>query len=131
MSERLRFVARKTDSSSRSRVRSRRARRLADLLHVRQARHGRDALPRTRRRRGLRLRGHVVAKDKEPMTYITAFQSTRQYVLEQHGDAGWQRLRDALRERHDVQLPPQFEASSWLPTQHFVTALNVARDLFG
>jgi len=72
-----------------------------------------------------------VVKSTEPLTYVTAFQSTRQYVLEQHGDDGWNKLRDALRERHDIALPPSFEANAWLPTREFVTALNVARDLFG
>jgi hypothetical protein len=71
------------------------------------------------------------ARTPEPLSFVTAFQSTRQYVIEQHGEAGWNQLRDALRERYDIALPPTFEAGSGLPTLHFTTALNVARDLFG
>jgi hypothetical protein len=67
----------------------------------------------------------------EPLSFVTAFQSTRQYVIELHGDAGWRRLRDTLRERHAIALPAAFEPSTWLPTLHFTTALNVGRDLFG
>jgi hypothetical protein len=67
----------------------------------------------------------------EPLTYVTAFQSTRQFVTERHGEAGWQELRAALRERHGLELPAAFEANSWLPTIAFTTALNVGRELFG
>ena len=67
----------------------------------------------------------------EPLTYTTSFLSTRQFVLEEHGAAGWARLREALRERHDLVLPDEFETGSWLPTRWFVGALNVGRDLFG
>jgi hypothetical protein len=71
------------------------------------------------------------AKAPEPLSYITAFQSTRQYLIELHGDDGWQRVRDAMYERHYIPLPPEFETGTWLPTLWFTTALNVARDLFG
>lgn len=66
----------------------------------------------------------------ESLTYATAFQSTRQFVLEQHGEAGWERLRVAMRER-GIELPATFDAGASLPTAWFLTALNVARDLFG
>jgi hypothetical protein len=67
----------------------------------------------------------------EPLSFITAFQSARQYILEQHGESGWARVRDTMRERHDIALPPEFESGIWLPTQWFVSTLNVARELFG
>jgi hypothetical protein len=67
----------------------------------------------------------------EPLSYITALQSTRQYILECHGDDGWGRVRDAMFERHRIPLPPEFEIGTWLPTLWFTTTLNVARDLFG
>ena len=65
------------------------------------------------------------------MSYITAFQSTRQFIVERHGEAGWTRLCAALRERHGITLPAGLETGSWLPTLWFTTALNVGRDLFG
>ena len=67
----------------------------------------------------------------ESLTYTTSFQSTRQFVVEQHGDAGWQKLRDAIREQHQIVLPESFATGGWLPTIWFTTALNVGRDLFG
>lgn len=67
----------------------------------------------------------------EPLTYSTAFQSTRQFILERHGDDGWTRVREAMRERHEIALPPELHTGQWLPTRWFVTALNVGRDLFG
>ena len=71
------------------------------------------------------------ASEREALSFVTAFQSVRQYVLELHGEAGWSQLRDAARERHSIVLPPTFAANAWLPTLHFTTALNVARELFG
>lgn len=67
----------------------------------------------------------------EPLSFTTAFQSSRQYVLEHHGEAGWARLREAIAERHAIALPPEFETGRWYPTLWFVSTLNVARDLFG
>ncbi len=67
----------------------------------------------------------------EPLTYMTSFQSTRQYVIEEHGEAAWSRLRDALREQRGITLPSEFETGGWLPTVWFTTALDVGRELFG
>jgi hypothetical protein len=67
----------------------------------------------------------------EPLSYTTAFQSTRQYILEQHGETGWERVRDTMREQHGIVLPPEFETGTWLPTLWFTKTLNVGRDLFG
>jgi hypothetical protein len=67
----------------------------------------------------------------EPLSYITALQSTRQFIVERHGDAGWARVRDAMREERAIALPPDFETGTWLPTLWFTTTLNVARELFG
>ena len=61
----------------------------------------------------------------EPLSFTTAFQSARQYILEQHGEGGWARVRDTMRERHGIALPPEFETGIWLPTHWFVTTLNV------
>jgi hypothetical protein len=68
---------------------------------------------------------------QESLSYSTAFQSTRQFVIERHGDDGWTCLREAMRTQHDIALPPDFETGEWLPTRWFVTALNVGRELFG
>jgi hypothetical protein len=66
-----------------------------------------------------------------PLTYVTAFQSTRQFVVEHHGEDGWETLRAAARERHAIELPRTFDAGTSLPTLWFTTALNLGRDLFG
>lgn len=68
---------------------------------------------------------------EEPLTYATSFLSTRQFVTERYGADAWPRLCDALRERHGITLPAQLTPGGWLPTQWFVSALNVGRDLFG
>jgi hypothetical protein len=67
----------------------------------------------------------------EPLSYTTALQSARQFILERHGETGWNRVRDAVRAGHDIALPPGFETGTWLPTLWFTTTLNVGRDLFG
>ncbi len=67
----------------------------------------------------------------EPLSYTTALQSARQFVIERHGADGWARVCTTLRERHDITLPPELETGKWLPTKWFVTALNVGRELFG
>jgi hypothetical protein len=66
-----------------------------------------------------------------PLTYATSFLSTRQFVVERHGEEGWTRLRDELRARHDIALPEDISSRAWLPTLWFTSALNVGRDLFG
>ena len=76
----------------------------------------------------LRYDGDVPAP--EPLIWTMAFQSARQFVVERHGEAGWAKLRDALRARYDIALPDGFETGGWLPTLWFTTALNVGRDLF-
>jgi len=68
---------------------------------------------------------------KESLSYTTAFQSTRQFVLERHGVDGWDRLRATMRDRHEIALPSDFSTGDWLQTLWFTSALNVGRDLFG
>jgi hypothetical protein len=65
------------------------------------------------------------------LSYATAFQSTRQFILERHGEAGWTHLREALSEQHGIALPEVPETGRWLPTLWFTTALNVGSELFG
>ncbi len=69
--------------------------------------------------------------ESTPLTYVTSFLSTRQFVSERHGADGWQRVVDELRARHAIELPRELAPGGWLPTQWFVTALNVGRDLYG
>lgn len=64
-------------------------------------------------------------------TFCTSFLSLRQYLGEQHGAAAWKRVRDTLAAERGVELPAVIAPGTWLPTQHFVTALHVAHGLFG
>jgi hypothetical protein len=67
----------------------------------------------------------------EPLTASASFQSARQFLVEGHGEVGWERVLAALRERHAIELPAEPRTGAWLPTIWYTSTLNVARDELG
>jgi hypothetical protein len=55
----------------------------------------------------------------------------RQFVESEYGAGSFKKLREALVERHQIELPVVITPDSWLPTSHFVRGLEVARELWG
>ncbi len=76
----------------------------------------------------LRYHGRVV----EPaVSWATSFLSLRQFVDETYGAGSFRRLREALKQQHDIELPQPIVLGTWLPTLHLVTAQATAHELFG
>jgi hypothetical protein len=65
-----------------------------------------------------------------PLTYCTSFLSLRQYAEELYGAGSFKKLREQLRRQRQVDLPPVIAPGTWLPTAHYVAALEVAQELF-
>jgi len=65
------------------------------------------------------------------LTFCSSFLALQQFVEAKNGPGAYHRLRDVLASRHGLHLPPVIEPGSWLPTQAFVTGMDVAKDLFG
>jgi hypothetical protein len=66
-----------------------------------------------------------------PKTFCTSFLSVRQFVEEQYGQGSFKKLRDALKSRDGVELPPVIAPGSWLPTAWFVRSLELGTEIFG
>jgi hypothetical protein len=65
-----------------------------------------------------------------PLTSSKAFLALREYVESKYQPGAFQRVRDTLALR-GMELDRVIKPNGWYPTQTYVTALDVARDLFG
>jgi hypothetical protein len=66
-----------------------------------------------------------------PKTFCTSFLSLRQFVEETAGAGSFKTLREALKQRVQIDLPPVIAPGSWLPTDWFVKGLELGTELFG
>ena len=64
------------------------------------------------------------------MTASTSFLSLRRFVEERHGAGAFSRVREALAQQHQIEVPT-LAAGKWYPTRAFAMGLDVARHLFG
>lgn len=66
-----------------------------------------------------------------PKTSVRPFLSLRYFVEQRYGNGAFAQIRRELAARHGLQLDMVLKPRGWYPTEAFVRALDLGKELFG